>query len=153
MLDCGKPAELVGSSISVLLAMVGIIVFRAVGVITLNDMLVRSLAFIPLWVVFLMRIHRESVGAGGPKALPRMLCNSALQYLGGISFPIFILHGPIGQLFYKKAVVMKVFGQPLSTPLENGVHWLVVLAAAVLVNKYFLPSAFVKNATKSISTT
>ena len=25
------------------------------------------------------------------------------QFLGGISFPIFIVHGPLGQLFYKKA--------------------------------------------------
>merc|ERR1712157_671688 len=104
-----------------------------------------------------MRIHRESVGPGGPKALPKILCNSTLQFLGGISFPIFILHGPIGQLFYKKAVVMKVWGEPLSTPLPNGVHWffgvywLVVLIAAVLVNKFFLPSSFVKNFTKKIT--
>jgi len=157
MLDSGKATELVGSSVPVLLAMVSIIALRAVGVIALNDMLVRSLAFIPLWVIFLMRIHRESVGTGGPKALPKMLCNPMLQFLGGISFPIFILHGPIGQLFYKKAVVMKVFGQPLSTPLANGVHWffgvywIVVLIAATLVNKFFLPSSFVKNATKNIT--
>merc|ERR1712003_577199 len=150
--------ELAGSSFPVLLAMISIIVLRALGVVTVNDMLVRSLAFIPLWIIFLMRIHRESVGPGGPKMLPKILCNPTLQYFGSISFPIFILHGPIGQLFYKKAVVMKVWGQPLSTPLENGVHWffgvywLVVLVAAGLVNKFFLPSSFVQNASKKIMT-
>ena len=25
------------------------------------------------------------------------------EFLGGISFPIFVVHGPLGQLFYKKA--------------------------------------------------
>ena len=32
------------------------------------------------------------------------------MYLGAISFPIYILHGPIGQIFYKKVVAMKLFG-------------------------------------------
>merc|ERR1712137_533918 len=36
MLDSGKPAELVGSSVPVLLAMVSLIVLRAMGVVALN---------------------------------------------------------------------------------------------------------------------
>ena len=34
-----------------------------------------------------------------------------LVFLGTISFPFYILHGPLGQLFYKKVIAMKVFGQ------------------------------------------
>jgi hypothetical protein len=34
-----------------------------------------------------------------------------LVFLGTISFPFYILHGPLGQLFYKKVIAMKVFGK------------------------------------------
>lgn len=56
---------------------------------------------------------------------------------GTISFPIFVLHGAIGQLFYKKIVATKVWGgvMPLSFfPAYCGI----VLLAAAAVQKLFL---------------
>ena len=38
------------------------------------------------------------------------------EFLGGISFPIFVVHGPLGQLFYKKAR----YDQPKPTPATPG---------------------------------
>lgn len=43
------------------LGMVAVIVARTFGYLTLNDHLTRALLFIPLFTVFLMRIHRETV--------------------------------------------------------------------------------------------
>lgn len=38
----------------------------------------------------------------GSQGMAGVLAHPLLTYLGTISFPIFILHGAIGQLFYKK---------------------------------------------------
>ena len=43
-----------------------------------------------------------------------LMASKPLTYLGSISFPLFIVHGPLGQLFYKKIVATKVFGQTMS---------------------------------------
>jgi hypothetical protein len=40
-------------------------------------------------------------------------CRAVLQ--GSISFPIFVLHGALGQLFYKKIVATKVRPMGMST--------------------------------------
>eukprot|EP00445_Apocalathium_hangoei_P063906 CAMPEP_0204123466 /NCGR_PEP_ID=MMETSP0361-20130328/9308_1 /ASSEMBLY_ACC=CAM_ASM_000343 /TAXON_ID=268821 /ORGANISM="Scrippsiella Hangoei, Strain SHTV-5" /LENGTH=311 /DNA_ID=CAMNT_0051074925 /DNA_START=1 /DNA_END=936 /DNA_ORIENTATION=+ len=142
MLDSGKPGENTGASIPILLTLLSIIGLRAAGIVELNDMLVRSLAFIPLWCVFLMRIHRETVAKSA--MLPRLLCSPRLLFMGGIFFPIFIVHGPIGQLMYRKAVAMKVWGKVLANPQPNGVdwffgvYWLAVILAAACLDKFFL---------------
>lgn len=39
--------------------------------------------------------------------LSGVLSHPVLTYLGNISFPIFILHGALGQLFYKKIIATK----------------------------------------------
>ena len=48
----------------------------------------------------------------------RLPCCAVLlaQFLGGISFPIFIVHGPLGQLFYKKAGSHKCLPRESSYP-------------------------------------
>ncbi len=48
--------------------------------------------------------------------LSGVLSHPVLTYLGNISFPIFILHGALGQLFYKKIVATRMWGgvMPLS---------------------------------------
>ena len=43
------------------IAMVGIIVLRTLGYLTLNDHLTRALLFIPLFTLFLMNVHRETI--------------------------------------------------------------------------------------------
>jgi len=158
MLD--KPQEQVKSpsSLAPLLAMLGVLGLRATGAVQLNDMLTRSAIFIPLWIVFLMRIHRESAAPGGSKLLPNFFCRQPLVFLGGISFPIFIVHQPIGQIFYKKAVASAIFGHNLASPQPNGLHWffgvywIIVLCVAYLLQKLFLESSRVQNASKSMVT-
>lgn len=155
MLDEDKEPGLTGSAFVPLLGMLAVMALRTAGIIAINDLLVRSLVFIPLWIMFLMRIHRESVG-GTPQLLPKLLCQPVLQYLGKISFPIFIVHGPIGQLFFKKAVAKQVWGRMLAEPLPNSIHpffavfWLTVLVAAALAQKYFIENNAVKKASNSL---
>eukprot|EP00439_Symbiodinium_sp_Y106_P009313 s91_g1.t1 len=94
-----------------------------------------------------MRIHRESAAPGGSKLLPNFFCRQPLVFLGGISFPIFIVHQPIGQIFYKKAVASAIFGHNLASPQPNGLHWffgvywIIVLCVAYLLQKVPLPPA------------
>jgi peptidoglycan/LPS O-acetylase OafA/YrhL len=137
MLDKDKDTEETGSSILPLAAMIGLLVLRASGVIAVNDMIIRSVLFIPLFIAFLTRIHRESVGTkSDSKLIPKFLSLGIFKWLGGISFPIFIVHGPVGQLFYKKAVATKLFGGSLARiPGFFGVYWAVVIALAFLLNK------------------
>lgn len=155
MMDTPKHAQQSGSSLVPALGMLAILLLRATGTIQINDMIIRSGIFIPLWLTLLMRIHRESVGPGGPsKGLPAVLCMRLLNFLGGISFPIFIVHGPIGQVFYKKAVATAIFGRVLASPQPNGVHWFfgvywaVVLVSAYTVQKCFMESKAVAEASK-----
>jgi peptidoglycan/LPS O-acetylase OafA/YrhL len=154
MLDTDKETKDTGSAILPLIAMIGIIVLRATGVIAVNDMIVRSLIFIPLFIKFLMRLHRESVGPdGASKLVPKFLNLGIFKWLGGISFPIFIVHGPIGQLFYKKAVATKLFGGSCaSIPGFFGVYWAVVVAVAFLCNKFFVQNKNVKEVSNKIAT-
>mmetsp|Transcript_30018 Transcript_30018/g.78600 ORF Transcript_30018/g.78600 Transcript_30018/m.78600 type:complete len:176 (+) Transcript_30018:1-528(+) len=158
MLDGAGDADESGSPAWPLAAIVALLGLRACGAVVLNDMLVRSGVFIPLWIVFMMRLHRQSVSkSGASKPLPKFLCNKHLLYLGSISFPIFIVHGPIGQVFYKKAVVKALFGGPLSKgPAATGidplflVYWAVVLAVAALCQRKFLTSPMVKAFSKDL---
>jgi hypothetical protein len=85
-----------GSILLPLAGLIGITVARAAGWLQLNDPLTRCLLFIPLFIVFLMRLHRNTVS--GNAGLTGVLGSKALTYLGTISFPIFILHGAIGQV-------------------------------------------------------
>lgn len=157
MLDDPKDAGKTGSPIVPLFAMILLIVLRATGIVAVNDMLIRAAVFIPLWIVFLMRIHRESTGPGGAtKFLPSILCKSPLLFLGGISFPIFVVHGPIGQVFYKKAVAKAVFGRQLASPSPTGIHWFfgvywfTVLLSAWVLQKAYLENVKVKQVSNSI---
>lgn len=157
MLDSEQDSGKTDSPMWPLIGMLSIIGLRATGIITMNDMLVRSIAFIPLWIVFLMRLHRQSTGPGGAqKMLPNLLCRPALLFLGGISFPIFIVHGPIGQVFFKKAVAKKLWGGMLAQPRPDGIHWffgvywVAVLLMAILLQKCFVESSKVKEASKRL---
>ena len=79
---------------------------RAAGLVAVNDMLFRGLFFIPLFTWFCIRVHKVTVATGGAPAssLTKLLAAKPLVYLGSISFAIFMIHGPLGQLFYKKFV-------------------------------------------------
>jgi|EP00670_Eutreptiella_braarudii_P006038 peptidoglycan/LPS O-acetylase OafA/YrhL len=102
-------AGVASSPVLPLLAMLAVLVARAYDVLPLNDALTRSVLFIPLFIMFLLALHRQTVYGSGAYRLNELMAASWLTYLGGISFPIFVIHGPLGQLFYKKVVAQKVF--------------------------------------------
>ena len=113
--------------------------------------------------MFLVRLHRRAVAPEakekGPGLLASFLSLGPLLYLGALSFPIYILHGPVGQMFYKKVVATKLWGGVMSKlygPWFFGVYWLVVLIGAALINKFFIMNPAVqswsKDTVKKIST-
>eukprot|EP00192_Tetraselmis_astigmatica_P005119 CAMPEP_0117668120 /NCGR_PEP_ID=MMETSP0804-20121206/11358_1 /TAXON_ID=1074897 /ORGANISM="Tetraselmis astigmatica, Strain CCMP880" /LENGTH=497 /DNA_ID=CAMNT_0005475947 /DNA_START=168 /DNA_END=1662 /DNA_ORIENTATION=+ len=152
----GKPEKgALASAVVPLAGMVLLIVGRAAGWITLNDCLTRGLFFIPLFIMFLVRLHRRAVApiaeTEGPGLIASVLSLKPLIYLGSIAFPIYIVHGPIGQLCYKKIVATKLWGGTLNNvfgPWFFGVYWLIVLAAAAFANKFFLQNSAVQSFTK-----
>eukprot|EP00240_Pyramimonas_obovata_P001458 CAMPEP_0118935620 /NCGR_PEP_ID=MMETSP1169-20130426/15743_1 /TAXON_ID=36882 /ORGANISM="Pyramimonas obovata, Strain CCMP722" /LENGTH=495 /DNA_ID=CAMNT_0006878677 /DNA_START=48 /DNA_END=1535 /DNA_ORIENTATION=+ len=140
-----KPA----SPLVPVVAMVALLVARGLGYIPLNDPLVRVLIFLPLFVLFLMRTHRETVYAPGT-GLSAVLAWKPLVYLGTISFPIYVLHGPLGQLFYKKAVATKVFGKVFTAYPKFFFAWVaIVMAASVFTHEVILKNAKVQEISKS----
>ena len=132
-----------------LLAILATFVARAAGLLTLNDGLTRSLIFIPLYLAFLVRVHRQCLEDDKPPfSLTAVLSTPFLVYLGTLSFPIYVLHSPIGQLFYKKAVAKILFGRVM-TGIPAFFAWLaVVLVSAALVNKFFVENKAVQQKTK-----
>lgn len=133
--EAPKPA---GSALLPALGLLGITLARAAGYLPLNDPLTRALLFVPLFTLLVQRLHRQTLQ--GSKGLAGFLSHPTLTYLGTLSFPIFIVHGALGQLFYKKVIAMKVWGQvmPLSFfPAYCGI----VLAFAAACQHLFLVSA------------
>ncbi|GAB4823535.1 hypothetical protein N2152v2_010581 [Parachlorella kessleri] len=148
----GTPPKPAGSAVWPALALVGITVARAAGYLQLNDMLSRALLFTPLFTLLIVRLHRNTLA--GAKGLTGLLGHPLLTYLGTISFPIFIVHGALGQLFYKKVIATKVWGgvMPQSFfPLYCGI----VLLAAAACQHLFLENKkvqeFTSNVTKKLS--
>ena len=88
-----------------------------------NDMLTRSAVFIPLFLLFLTHLH-QSKGL-----LTQILSNRFCVYLGEISFSIYIVHGAIGQLFYKKVMKNLLFTQSVNI----FIYYSVVLLASILL--------------------
>jgi peptidoglycan/LPS O-acetylase OafA/YrhL len=78
--------------------------------------------------------------AGQADGLTKILSSKPLVYLGGLSFPIFIVHGPIGQVFYKKLIAKKLWGGVLFGPEYFLLYCAVVLGSAFLLNKLVLES-------------
>ena len=64
----GGGGGLAASPVVPLLGMVGVILARAMGWLTLNDALTRGLLFIPLFTLFVMRVHTQTVYADLPNA-------------------------------------------------------------------------------------
>lgn len=136
--DGDKENEKAASPVWPALAMVSIIVARTFELLPLSDHLTRSFLFIPLFCVFLMRIHRETVYKAGT-GLSAIMAWQPLVFLGTISFPFYILHGPLGQLFYKKVIAMKVFGQVFTSyPKFFFAYMAITLLCAVVINQLFL---------------
>merc|ERR1719161_1162735 len=141
---CGPPPALL------IVAMVAGLLARTLGYLNVNDMLFRAVYFVPLFTWFLQRVHAVTAQTGGAVGLIKQMAGKLPTYLGSLALPIFVLHGPIGQIFYKKVVATKLFGFVLSKyPMFFGVWCAVVLGSAALVRKYFVESAKVKEFAKA----
>lgn len=103
-----------------------------------NDGIIRSALFVPLWTKFLTSIHRDCLSPN-PRAMTRFMGSSLMAQLGSLAFPMFILHGPIGQIFYKKVIATKLWGQPMPNSFFP-VYCLVCLITSHLVNEGFVKS-------------
>jgi len=150
-----KPKPAAGSALLPLAGMVGLMVARAAGWISINDSIARGVIFIPLFTAFLVRLHRRAVSppsaGSGPGLLASVLSLKPLVYLGALSFPIYILHGPLGQVFYKKVVATKLWGGVMSQvagPWFFAVWWAIILVSAAIVNKFFIQNPAVQSWTK-----
>eukprot|EP00933_Yihiella_yeosuensis_P041329 TRINITY_DN3571_c0_g1_i1.p1 TRINITY_DN3571_c0_g1~~TRINITY_DN3571_c0_g1_i1.p1 ORF type:complete len:533 (-),score=99.17 TRINITY_DN3571_c0_g1_i1:372-1970(-) len=135
-----------------LAAMIAVILLRAVGHIDLSDLMVRSCIFIPLFLTFLMATHRASIQPTISDPIVQLLQTKRAIRLGNLAFPIFVIHGPIGQLCYKKVIATKLFGAPLNVLYGPNFFWgylTIVMALAWVLQKTFLTNKSVTNFSKS----
>ena len=143
------------STLAPLVAIIAVMWARATNLFPISDMLARSAIFIPLFLRFMLATHRNTVN-GVKDPIVDFLSSKTLGKLGSLAFPIFILHGPIGQIFYKKIIATKLFGKVLMGPQYFGLYLLTTLVAAWVVQKTFLASKAVgswsKQSVESLST-
>lgn len=132
---------------------VGILVGRAVGWMPdCSDLLVRKVFFLPMFLHFVMALHLSALrsrrntnsnNAPSRDLVSTLLSNRLLVWLGSLSFPIYILHGPIGQVFYKRAIANKLWGGVLRGKGYFALYLALVLVSAMLVQKLFRRGSFI----------
>ena len=146
-----KVNKLLACSATPLVAMVGFLAARALGIVAINDALSRTV-FTILFSMFAVNIHRETVCKEKSGSLvSNILSWKPLVYLGTISFPIYILHGPIGQVFYKRVVANKLFGKVFTQyPQFFPVYCLIVLVAAAITHEVFIKNKKVQEISKVV---
>jgi len=139
------------STLLPVVGMVGIVLLRATGVVALSDLLTRALIFMPLFLRFMMAAHRASVLPKVVDPLCNLLSKDLLVTLGNLAFPIFVVHGPLGQLFYKKIIATKVFGATMNALYGPGFFYAylgIVVGFAWVVQKTFLTNKSVGSLSK-----
>lgn len=101
-----------------------------------NDAMVRATLFVPLYTKFLTSVHRDCLSKN-PSAVTRFFGSKLMTYLGGLAFPMFILHGPIGQVFYKKILATRLWGRPMPNAFFP-VYLAICLGCSHLLNENFV---------------
>ena len=96
-----------------------------------------------------MGVHRSAVQGVKSDPLQAILSNKVLVWLGNLAFPIYIVHGPIGQVFYKKIIATALWGKVLKGPEFFALYLATTFMAAFLVQKLFLQSKAVAQASKN----
>lgn len=130
-----------------LAALLGLMAVRALGILEISDLLFRAVFFVPFFLRFLMAAHRNTVKSVNDP-LMSIFNNKLLVGLGNLAFPIYIVHGPIGQIFYKKIIATRLWGQVLAGP-ENFVVYLgATVATAWLLQKTVLQNSAVNRWSK-----
>jgi hypothetical protein len=114
-----------------------------------NDAIIRSTMFVPLFTKFLTALHRDCLSEN-PAAITKFFGSKVMSSLGSLAFPMFILHGPIGQVFYKKALAKRLWGKAMPRSFFP-VYLLIVLAASHLTNEYFVKSKRVQALSARVS--
>ena len=145
--DKDKPKTNALSTAVPLLSMLGIMYARATGQWEVSDMVVR-LIYIPLVLKFFQSAHRNTVSGCKDPTLS-FLNQKWLVWLGNLAFPIYIVHGPIGQLFYKKLVAVNLWGAVQMGPQMFGVYLATVGVAAWLMQQLVLNNGAVKTLSKN----
>jgi len=107
-----------------------------------NDGIVRSALFVPLYAKFLAALHRDCQ-SDSPHILTRVLRSAPISGLGSLTFSMFLLHAPIGQLLYKKSVATRLWGRPLPRSAFPA-YLLAVLVSSFLVSEHIVKSDFVQ---------
>jgi len=114
-----------------------------------NDAMIRSALFIPLYMKFLTTMHRDCTSTN-PTAITRFFGSKTMSWLGSLAFPMFIVHGPIGQLFYKKKIANKLFGRVM--PLQFfPIYLLIVMMSGHVLNESFVKSKAVQRISARIA--
>ena len=129
---------------------IGILVGRAVGWIPdCSDLFVRKVIFVPVFLNSVMALHRNAIlvvlSDKQSKSkfsiridpISALLSTELLVWLGTLSFPVYILHGPIGQLFYKRAIATKLWGGVL-----RGKGYFVLYIASVILSAMLVQTIF-----------
>lgn len=106
--------------------------------LNLNDAMIRTLLFMPLYTKFLMEIQRDCL-TEKPHLITRFFGSKLMTSLGALAFPMFILHGPIGQIFYKKKIAEKLWGGILPKKFFP-FYLLLVMVAGHFTNEFFVKS-------------
>jgi len=101
-----------------------------------NDAIIRGVLFVPLWTKFLTSIHRDCLAAN-PRPITKFFGGKTMSSLGSLAFPMFILHGPIGQVFYKKVIARKLWGKAMPNSFFP-IYLAICLLASHFTNEYFV---------------
>ena len=135
------------STLVPLTALLGVMSIRAAGLIEVNDLLTRAIVVVPLVLRLFMSVHRVTVqGVNDP--FTSLLNNKVLLWLGNLAFPIYIVHGPIGQVFYKRAIATQLWGKVLKGPEFFALYLGVTGFSAFLLQKLFLQNKAVQSFSK-----
>merc|ERR1719210_61798 len=114
-----------------------------------NDAMVRTFLFVPLYTKFLTTLHRDCV-SDDPAAITRFFGSKLMSRLGALAFPMFILHGPIGQLFYKKKIATQLWGRVMPKSFFP-IYLLIVAVASHLANEGFVKNKTVQQASARLA--
>ena len=136
------------STLTPLVAILTVMGVRAAGLVDANDLLVRTGLVVPLVCRLFMSVHRAAV-QGVKDPLTVILSNKVLVWLGNLAFPIYIVHGPIGQVFYKKLIATALWGKVLKGPAYFALYLAVTTFSAFLLQKLFLQNKRVGQASKN----
>ena len=101
-----------------------------------NDAIVRGVLFVPIFTKFLTAMHRDALTAE-PSSITKFFGCKVMATLGSLAFPMFIVHGPIGQIFYKKVIARKLWGKPMPHAFFP-CYLAICLGISHLVNEHFV---------------